>query len=368
MKVLIRSLYLLVLVAGFNRVAQASELDPQKIGFAPVPDWVEVTPVDSTVTKTETRDIHYLMFDYQINIATLKKQNFTRLTQKVMTQQGLSEASKLEISFAPAYEKIVLHELHILRDNKKLDRLVKDNIKLFQQETALGQGMYQEGWQALIILNDIRIGDIVQYSFSIQGSNPVLGNKHFGSTYLNWGTPLENYHFRLLSRADQHLDYQLENSKIEVLDSTVEGLRVIEIAQQDVSAVQLEDRYPSWFNLYAMFEFSQFKNWREVNDWALALYPATDKLPTELKTLLSQQKFANKLDAITFVTQWIQDNVRYFGIETGVNSHRPSKPGDTLIRRYGDCKDKTVLLNSALRHFGYRSCTCSGVYLRNPVA
>jgi hypothetical protein len=86
---------------------QAADLDPNKIGFATVPKWVELAPMPATIDTAESLDV-----------------------------------------------------LYVLRDNKKLNRLVKDNIKLFQQETALDKGMYQEVWQALVILEDIR--DLLQ--------------------------------------------------------------------------------------------------------------------------------------------------------------------------------------------------------------
>ncbi|NQZ11139.1 MAG: DUF3857 domain-containing protein [Algicola sp.] len=345
-KLLINTVFLFAL----SMAVQAADLDPDKIGFSPVPTWVELAPMPATINTDEPLDVLYVLFDQQVNINRDKKVSFSRLSQKVMNQQGLAHAAKLEIGFAPAYQKILIHELHVLRDNKKLDRLVKDNIKLFQQETALDKGMYQEVWQALVILDDIRVGDIVQYSYSVVGSNPVLGDKHFGTAFLDWGVPLQNYHYKLISPAGEHLSYQLENTQVKVQDTTNNGVRVLEINQTNVAPVLLEDRFPSWFNPYGTFEYTQYKNWQQVNDWAMTLYPVDQALPDELKALLAKQHFDNKLDAVTFVTQWIQDNVRYFGIETGTNSHRPSKPGETLTRRYGDCKDKTVLLNTALRH------------------
>jgi hypothetical protein len=48
----------------------------------------------------------------------------------------------------------------------------------------------------------------------------------------------------------------------------------------------------------------------------------------------------------------VQDEVRYFGIETGVNSHQPRTPGEVLSNRFGDCKDKVALFCSLARAAG----------------
>ncbi len=51
----------------------------------------------------------------------------------------------------------------------------------------------------------------------------------------------------------------------------------------------------------------------------------------------------------------IHEKVRYVGIELGDGSLVPRKPGETLKRQYGDCKDKAALLVAALRAQGIRA-------------
>jgi hypothetical protein len=47
--------------------------------------------------------------------------------------------------------------------------------------------------------------------------------------------------------------------------------------------------------------------------------------------------------------RWVQDEIRYTGVEIGVNSHQPYDPSVVTKRRYGDCKDKALLLITMLR-------------------
>ena len=53
--------------------------------------------------------------------------------------------------------------------------------------------------------------------------------------------------------------------------------------------------------------------------------------------------------------QWVQDDVRYLGFEEGVNGHRPRTPSATLANGYGDCKDKSLLLQTVLSEMGVTS-------------
>jgi hypothetical protein len=59
---------------------------------------------------------------------------------------------------------------------------------------------------------------------------------------------------------------------------------------------------------------------------------------TETFETTDKRKFA--VDAIRFV----QDDVRYLGFEAGLNSHKPHSPLKVFDQRFGDCKDKSLLL------------------------
>jgi hypothetical protein len=48
----------------------------------------------------------------------------------------------------------------------------------------------------------------------------------------------------------------------------------------------------------------------------------------------------------------VQKEVRYLGMEMGGGSHRPSSPELVMERRFGDCKDKALLLVALLRQLG----------------
>ena len=48
----------------------------------------------------------------------------------------------------------------------------------------------------------------------------------------------------------------------------------------------------------------------------------------------------------------MQDEIRYLGIELGRYSHQPTLPAKVFARRFGDCKDKSLLLATVLKSMG----------------
>lgn len=51
----------------------------------------------------------------------------------------------------------------------------------------------------------------------------------------------------------------------------------------------------------------------------------------------------------------MQDEVRYLGFESGIAAYKPNSPKTVLDRRYGDCKDKSLLLATLLQQLGVES-------------
>jgi transglutaminase-like putative cysteine protease len=118
----------------------------------------------------------------------------------------------------------------------------------------------------------------------------------------------------------------------------------------DVEAVDLADGTPAWFDLYPWVQVTDFSSWGEVVRWAHALFQAPEAGRGGLAEIVSRcaaegDREARALCAIHFV----QDDIRYLGLEIGPNSHQPHDPGEVLAQRFGDCKDKSLLLTVLLR-------------------
>jgi hypothetical protein len=112
-----------------------------------------------------------------------------------------------------------------------------------------------------------------------------------------------------------------------------------------------DDRVPGWYDAEAWVQATDFASWREVGEWALAMFPTAPPLAPSLQALLGQWSGASEERALKAV-RFVQDQVRYLGIEIGPNSHQPHPAATVLAQRFGDCKDKALLLTSLLRALG----------------
>ena len=101
-------------------------------------------------------------------------------------------------------------------------------------------------------------------------------------------------------------------------------------------------------------EVSEYADWADVAKWADALYRVPDDLSPELRAAIAELR-AGSRDSRQRVRQalkLVQEQVRYVGVEIGEGSYRAAHPSDVFRRRYGDCKDKSLLLAAILRGLG----------------
>lgn len=99
---------------------------------------------------------------------------------------------------------------------------------------------------------------------------------------------------------------------------------------------------------------SEYKTWKEVNDWALSLFPFNQQLSPQLQEKIQdiETRFTTSEERTVAALRFVQDEIRYMGIEMGENSHKPNHPNNIMAQRFGDCKDKSYLLCTMLRTMG----------------
>lgn len=92
-----------------------------------------------------------------------------------MRPRLLAAAGRISISFAPEYEHVQLHAIHVLRGAELLDRTKTSTIRFLQREHGLEQGVYSGRVTASIVTDNLQVGDTIDISYSTYGQNPVFG-------------------------------------------------------------------------------------------------------------------------------------------------------------------------------------------------
>lgn len=344
--------FTLLLLLCFSPLWAAEIPGASRVKVAPPPEWVRAqsAPDDPAVTsKGASRGICYLLMDRQAEVE--KQETYSHVAYRITSAAGMQDASQVAFSFDPDYQSIELHSLVIWRDGQRQDRLSLDKMQLLQQERDLERHQYNGQLTALFLLEDVRVGDGVEYSYTRKGENPIFGRHYMNTQLTKWGSPIGRQSVRLLVAKDRPLTYQQLGGSPLTLAVNSEGDRVEYLWQaQDQTAAEFEAGTPSWYLPYSILQVTDFKSWKEVVEWAQPLYapaPLSEPLRAKLKEVVADAQTDRQRAAA--VLGFVQNDIRYLGIELGTRSHAPSDPDQVFRLRYGDCKDK-VRLFCALLH------------------
>jgi hypothetical protein len=345
---------LVCMLIGATVNAQAEPPVP----ISPHPGWVlDISAnLDSKVPQENiSRGVHYLLVDTQIRVGDGNKtEYFSHYAERVLNQTGVESNSQITIEFDPTYESLTLHKIVVWRDNHAVSKLGTARMSLVNREEDLENLMYNGRKTLHVILDDVRVGDTIEYSFTHKGDNPIYNGIFSYSHALNWSVPVQRMALTVHWNKQAPLYHQITNSDLSLKTTKTAGGMRYQLDQINVEPLIEEKNLPEWFTPYGTAYFSESASWRQVADWARPLMESGVEGNNEIRKIAERiiTQHGDPTDQIAASLQYVQEEIRYFGIEIGDNSHRPSKASATLARRYGDCKDKTVLLISILRELG----------------
>jgi hypothetical protein len=318
----------------------------------PSPAWVSRRTVKN-IERRPGEPVSVLLMDRQIHAPSNTR--YTRIVRRLETHQALQDLGTVEIGFDPATQQLLMHGVSIFRSGVLQNHAVESAFELFQREAGLESDIISGAVTSLMVLKDIRIGDVLDVEFSIiSDSNlfqdhywftEIIGNTHpIGRQWLSW---IERESQPLFVRFPEKLGtYVRENSEHGFVRTW---------SFEYPPVVVLENDIPVTHKPFPEISITSFGSWAEVASMFLepwSMEPGErDELDREL-TLLRQLHASDPRDAIAAAIDLVRHHVRYLGYSPGIFAHVPADPAQVWSRRFGDCKEKSRLLCWLLGELG----------------
>jgi len=328
----------------------------QKPAVSNEPSWIarSTTDYNSAKVPSDVEDGYiYLAMERQVNIAT--RTVYHKSVIKIVTEAGIQNGSQVSVSYDPSYQQMFFHNIRIIRNGQVINKLDLKKIKTVRQETELGRSIYNGTVTAVLFLEDVRKGDRIEYAYSVQGFNPVFKDKYSTFLQTQYGAPIGDLLYRIVCPADRRLYVKNRLTEKQPVITDQGKDKIYQWEFNNVTALRSQDALPSWYDPYPSIMISEYSSWNEVCKWALPLFTPHADLSGSLKKKIEEIRSAAGSDEekkVLMALRFVQDEVRYMGIEMGVNSHKPNDPDKIFAQRFGDCKDKSFLLCTIVRALG----------------
>lgn len=345
----------LALLCGVDPASAETIHENVRTGAAP--SWVVRDLLPGSLAPPEQHADHstyYHLADAQTRLTEHGLTSFNRYAFSVLNREGLESSSQISVSFDPSYQNLVLHHVRIIRDGQIIDALDPGRVQILQREEELEYLIYDGELTANLALEDVRVGDVIDYAYSISGANPVFEGRFYDSFQFQWGAPVGVVHRRITLPASRQVYVRRFGGAAAPDIAETGGEQVYRWHLSDVAALTADSDLPSWHYAYPWAQFSEARDWQDVIDWGRRYYGTPEQISPPLQSVIDG--IASETDdpagRIAKVLGFVQSQVRYLGIEIGPGSHAPRHPDQVLRQRFGDCKDKTMLMVTMLDRLG----------------
>ena len=339
------------LLAG--RGAGAAALPPG-VERAPAPGFVRMLAVPAP-RESRLRQVdggsYDLLYDTQVRIDGGVETTYRRQVYKVVNRSGVESAAQQRPSFDPSHEKLVIHDIRIFRDGRSIDLTGSVDVDSIRRESELDDGVVTGVRTVVLRLPDVRVGDIIDTSWSWVSRPPLWPGHYFGTGQLAWSVPVEVTHFRIdLPSATPAVVIRYRGAPPPAIVRAA-GRTVYDWKTVDPDPIEDQKGTPDWFQPWQRVSLSTMRGWGEVVDWALPLYRGADTFPSALEgeaARIEREGGSPQVRTIKAL-RLVQDKIRYTSMSIGAGSYAPRRPDQVVRQGWGDCKDKAQLLVALLR-------------------
>jgi hypothetical protein len=316
----------------------------------PAPSWVIKTSFDHQFKSDHEAPVTYLLWDTQIHAE--RRETFTHFAVRLETMEAVQHQSQWRLQFEPKTQLIVLHSLKIRRGDVEIDQLNLQKAHFLQREEGLERFVIHGWFTFLMILEDVRPGDILDYSYTIE-NHPRLLPEHSGYFFsLPQGLSVGKYHFSLHFNIFRPMKWKSSGADLKPVERCEQEIMFWEWSGDKYVGLKPEANMPLWHIAYPWIQISDFPDWQMI---AAAIATTwvdgndDDIIAGIIKDI--QDKESSLSAQIEKLIQLIQDECRYLSLNLELGGYVPTSPSVVARRRFGDCKDLSFLLVNLLKKF-----------------
>lgn len=348
---MIRVFVALVLALSCVGTARADDV----LQFGAQPGWV--APVAEPAAKPADGAVTLRLLDFQIRFDDRGTHTFTRQIVRVNTPEGLSAAGNIGLVWQPAFGGATVHRVTIHRGTETIDAL-KDGkgFQILRREAGLESLTITGLLTAVMPVSDLRVGDEIEFAYTIDANNPVLAG-HAESTLMLGKLPATDRVSALFSwPAGRAMDWRAGALVPKGALTKAGGWQVLTIARDGWETPDIPAGAPGRFAWGGVVQVSDFGNWAMVAGTMRPLYAKAATIAPDSPVMAEVKRIAaltsDPRARASEALRVVQSQVRYLARIDGLGNYTPESADAVWAGKSGDCKGKTVLLLAMLRALG----------------
>jgi len=324
----------------------------KRISISVPPEWVEKATVKN-FDRRAGAPVTCLLRDCRVHVPS--RTVYTRNVMRLEGSQAVQQMSRVDLPFDPHTRSLVIHSISIFR-NGNLKNLAKlEDIEVIRREQGLESGIVNGEVSALLLLKDVRIGDVLDVEFSTVDEGSLFADDISWIQGFTAGYPVGNWNFTWIDREERPLHVSGEHDGIVYSESLADGLKTRSWQGRAVPEHEPETHLPPDVFPYPILQVSPFDGWKEIVARLLGKWDFTARDRAGMEEELAdirQGADGDKDRMMDLAVAAARDAVRYQNYSPGLLAIVPENVSTVWERRFGDCKEKSLLLVWFLTELG----------------
>lgn len=281
---------------------------------------------------------------------------------KILNERGKEAYGEISLPYDATYEKLELAYARTIKPDGTVVTVGDKNIR--DVSLYLNYPLYSNVRARIISMPEVAVGAVIEYKARLVQTK-LPNKKDFDVVFwLQTDEPILRERFRVTVPRDRQLATKIVNSLYNTFGYDMNPVvteqgssRVYQVFFERVPQIIPEPAMPPGSRINPYILFSSFSSWQDVYLWWRAL--AKDKAAADeairAKALLLAQGQQSVEDKIRAIYNFCAQDIRYVAVEYGDAGYEPHSAAEIFANKYGDCKDKVILLLAMLDAVGIQA-------------
>jgi tetratricopeptide (TPR) repeat protein len=277
--------------------------------------------------------------------------------EKVLKEKG-KDLAEVEIGYDSTYERVELEYARTITPSGKIIYAGAENTR--DVTKYLNFPLYSNARALIVSMPSVDVGSIIEYKLKIYSSKLITDGKFSFIYRLREAFPLAKANFTLTVPKKDKVSLKYFNEEyakgVNLVPEKKETEKTVSYIWKfkEVGPIIPEEPMPSISIINPAIGISNFSSWEEIYKWWEGLYKEKIALNKEVKEFTANLVKGAKDDfeKARRIYDFCSRNVRYVAVEYGESGYEPHYANDIFMNRYGDCKDKAILLVAMMREAG----------------
>lgn len=273
-------------------------------------------------------------------------------SKHVIIYIGNMKAARLgdvSLTYNPGAQIVEIGKVRTILKDGTVINLDRGKIYETTPEYLLRMGQYADIRTKHFFLPGIKEDSIIEYNYKIKTTGYLIRGEYWQRTNIQETYPILWYKWKLSVPRRSEFSHAFYNFKQNpaVKKTSTEYSKTWQFELKDLKPPEKGEKVKA-------VSITSLKSWDELARWWWYLSrdqtdldePIKQKVRELTKGAISREEKCRR------IYNWVTEHIRYVGIEFGLGGYKPRPATQTFANKYGDCKDKVILLISMLKEIG----------------